>query len=198
MMTATALTAVSLGVIYPLFNVYFATVHHASPATIGVIFAASSVVCTFAVLLGPIAARRGSLPALVAMRVLSAPVLLLFWVQPGLAVASVAYIVRNILGGLTGVLENAFAMEVVPSRLRAAVASWRAFSFNAAWTGASLVAGVVVARFGFDIIFVISSAFALAGALTWYARFGPWGSPARASARARMGSTTQLERSESR
>jgi MFS family permease len=173
MMAASALIAVSLGVIYPLFNVYFATVHHASTATIGVIYAFSGVFCTVAVLVGPIFARRGTLSGLVAMRLLSAPVLLSFWAHPGLSGAFSAYIARNILGTISGVLENNFAMEAVPARLRGAVASWRAFSFNAGWTAGSLVAGLVVARYGFDSVFVASAVLTLAGCFTWYRRFGP-------------------------
>ena len=46
MMIASALIAISLGLVYPLFNVYFATVHHASTATIGVLYAVSGMFCT--------------------------------------------------------------------------------------------------------------------------------------------------------
>lgn len=172
MMAATAGIAVALGLVYPLFNVYFATVHHASTATIGLLYAISGAFCTAAVLFGPIAARLGTLQGLVIMRAFTAPLLLIFWAQPGLGLAFVAYIGRNILGQITGTLENTFAMEVVPRSLRGTVASWRAFSFNAGWTLGALIAGVVVARFGFSSMFVASALLTLAGSLTWYQRFG--------------------------
>lgn len=176
MMAATALIAIALGVIYPLFNVYFATVYNASTATIGLLYAISSLACTVGALLGPLAARQGNLSGLVILRLFSAPMLLVFWMQPGLAIASVAYISRNILGTVTGILENTFAMEIIPARLRGAVASWRAFAFSAGWTAGSLIAGVVVARYGFDVVFVASTILTLAGSLTWYQRFGHRGS----------------------
>jgi predicted MFS family arabinose efflux permease len=179
MMAATALIAISLGLVYPLFNVYFATVHHASTATIGLLYAISGVFSTAGALLGPLAARLGTLSGLVIMRTLSAPVLLIFWAQPGFAIAAAAYISRNILGQITGTLENAFSMEVVPPPLRGAVASWRTFAFNAGWTVGSLVAGAVVARFGFTNVFVASTALTLAGSLTWYVRFRRAGTRAR-------------------
>lgn len=172
MMAATVCIALSLGGIYSLFNVYFATVQHASASAIGLLYALSGVICTGGVLLGPIAARRGALPWLVILRGLSAPVLLLFWLHPPLAIAFGAYIGRNILGQITGTLENTFTMERVPAALRAPVASWRTFSFNVGWTASSLVAGLVVARFGFDPIFVAGAVLTLAGTLIWHGWFG--------------------------
>lgn len=172
MMAATAQIALALGLVYPLFNVYFATVHHASTATIGLLYAVSGMFCTGGALLGPLAARMGKLEGLVILRLFTAPLLLSFWAQPGMAVAAVAYVGRNILGQITGTLENTFSMEVVPVPLRGAVASWRTFAFNAGWTVGSVVAGVVVARFGFTNIFVASAVLTMAGSLTWYRRFG--------------------------
>ncbi len=179
MMVASALIAISLGVIYPLFNVYFATVHHASTSTIGGFYAASGVICTVAVLFGPLAARRGTLRWLIAARLLSVPMFLVLWLQPGLIVAFLAYIGRNISGQLTGVLENTYSMEAVPANLRSAVASWRTFSFNVGWTVSSLAAGVIVARFGFEPVFVAGAVFTVAGSGTWYYRFARKGSRRR-------------------
>jgi MFS family permease len=173
MMAATALIAASLGLIYPLFNMYFATVHHASTASIGLLFAISGVFCTVAAFLAPVAARMGVPRGFVLMRALTAPVFLLFFFQPGFAVASVAYVIRNILGQITGTLENTFTMEVVPASVRAAAANWRTFAFNAAWTVASLLAGFVVARFGFPSVFVASAILTVAGCIVWYYGFVP-------------------------
>jgi predicted MFS family arabinose efflux permease len=113
------------------------------------------------------------------MRALSAPVILVLWVNPGLAVAFMAYVGRNILGQITGVLENTFSMEIVPAQMRAAVASWRTFSYNVGWSVASVIAGVVVVHLGFDPIFLASALLTLAGAATWYQRFGRRASLAR-------------------
>jgi predicted MFS family arabinose efflux permease len=70
------------------------------------------------------------------------------------------------------VLENTFSMERVPARQRGSVASWRTFSFNVGWTLGSVVAGVVVSRFGFDSVFVASALLTVASAFTWHRRFG--------------------------
>jgi len=175
MMAATAFIALSLGAVYPLFNVYFATVHKASTATIGLLYAASGVLCTGGSLLGPLVARWGALPGLVAARAFTAPILLLFWIHPAVAIVFAAYIGRNILGQITGTLENTFTMERVPARMRAGVANWRTFSFNAGWTVGSLAAGAVVSRYGFDPVFLASACLTVAGTLTWYRRFAHQG-----------------------
>jgi predicted MFS family arabinose efflux permease len=87
------------------------------------------------------------------------------------ALAVVAYLGRNILGTMTGTLENSYSMEVMPPRLRATVASWRTFAFNVAWTGASVVAGVVIAHYGYERVFLSSGLLTAAGVATWYLRF---------------------------
>ncbi|HXT38046.1 MAG TPA: MFS transporter [Chloroflexota bacterium] len=171
MMAATACIALALGAVYPLFNVYFSTVHHASTATIGLLYAVSGVLCTAGSFLGPVVARSGALPGLVATRALTAPILLLFWIHPSLVFVFAAYIGRNILGQITGTLENAFTMERVAADMRAGVANWRTFAFNAGWTVASLAAGAIVSRYGFDPVFVASAALTAAGVLIWYRRF---------------------------
>ena len=127
--------------------------------------------CTAGAMLGPLAARRGALRGLVAFRAQSAPILLLFWLHPVTAIAFGGYIGRNILGQITGTLENSFAMERVPASLRAAVANWRTFSFNVGWTVGALVGGAVVARYGFDPVFISGAVLTLAGTFTWYGRF---------------------------
>lgn len=171
MMAATALIALALGAIYPFFNVYFSSRLHASTATIGFIYALSGVLCTCAAFAAPAIARWGTLNALSATRILSAPLFLLLWLHPGLALAAAAYIGRNILGTMTGTHENTFSMEVSPARLRGMVASWRTFAFNAGWTVSSLVAGLIVARYGFDVVFIASGVLTAAGVAVWRVRF---------------------------
>jgi MFS family permease len=171
MMAATALIALSLGVVYPLFNVYFATVHHASTESIGILYAVSGLFCTATAMLGPLAARLGPLQGLIAFRAQSAPLLLLFWLHPATIIAFGAYIGRNILGQITGTLENSFTMERVPASLRAGVANWRTFAFNVGWTVGSLAGGAAVSRYGFDPVFISGAVLTVAGTFTWYGRF---------------------------
>ena len=171
MLAATGAIALTMGATMPFFNVYFAARLHASTATIGGIYAASGVVCTLAAFLAPAAARRGRLPAFSMARLLTAPIFLFFWLHPVLALAATAYIARNALGTVSGALENTFAMEVLPARLRGIVASWRSFAFNAAWSLGSFVAGFVVAHYGYDVLFIVGAALTAGGAAGYFTRF---------------------------
>jgi len=171
MLGATGLIAVALGSIYPFFNVYFADSQHASTATIGSVFALSGVVCTVAAFAVPLVARAGVLRAFTLTRLLSAPMFLILSLHPGMALAVMAYLGRNILGTLTGTMENTFSMEVMPPRLRATVAGWRTFAFNVGWTGGSVAAGVAIAHYGYEPVFLSSFLLTVAGVATWYTRF---------------------------
>ena len=175
MLAATGIIAFTMGAIMPFFNVYFAQRLHASTATIGTIYALSGVVCTVAAFLAPLAGRWGRLPGFSAARTLTGPVFALFVLHPGLTVAAAAYMGRNVLGTVSGALENTFAMEVVSARLRPTVASWRSFGFNGAWSVGSLIAGVVVARLGdiagYDALFLMAGILTIAGSALYYARF---------------------------
>ncbi len=172
MLGATGLIAVALGSIYPFFNVYLAARQHASTATIGSVYAFSGVVCTVAAFAVPLVAKAGTLRAFTTTRLLTAPMFLILALHPGIALAVVAYLGRNILGTLTGTMENSFSMEVMPPRLRATVASWRTFAFNVGWTGGSVVAGEAIARYGYERVFLSSGLLTAAGVATWYLRFG--------------------------
>ena len=171
MLAATGVIAWSMGATIPFFNVYFSSHLHASTAAIGTIYALSGVVCTVAAFAAPALARWGRLHGFSAARTLTAPAFLIFWLHPGLGVAAAAYISRNALGTISGALENTFAMEILPARLRGTVASWRSFTFNGGWTIGSLVAGVVVAHFGYDVVFVASGLITIAGSIAYFTRF---------------------------
>lgn len=171
MLAATGLIALSMGAILPFFNVYFSARLHAGTAEIGTIYAFSGLICTGAAFLAPVVGRWGRLPGFSAARVLTAPIFLFFWLHPGLSLAAVAYIGRNAMGTISGALENAFAMEIMPARLRGVVASWRSFAFNAAWSLGSLIAGIVVAALGYDVVFIAGAALTLLGSGLYFTRF---------------------------
>ncbi len=171
MLLATATIALSMGATMPFFNVYFATRLHAGAGTIGVIFAASGLVCAGVAFIAPAVGRWGRLPGFNAARVLTMPAFLLFWLHPGLGAATLAYIARNALGTVSGALENTYAMEILPARLRGMVSGWRSLAFNGGWSLGSLATGVIVARAGYDAIFVAAAVLTLAGSAVYYGYF---------------------------
>lgn len=174
MLAATGVIALTMGATVPFFNVYFASRLHASTSTIGAIYALSGLVCAVAAVLAPAAGRYGRVRGFNAARALTAPAFLLFCLHPGLGLAAAAYIGRNTIGTISGTLENVFAMEAVPARLRSLVAGWRALVFNAGWSIGSLVAGTIVAHFGYESVFLLSAVITCAGTAAYFVRFARW------------------------
>ncbi len=171
MLLATTLIALTMGATMPFFNVYFATRLHAGAGTIGAVFAASGLVCAIVAFLAPALGRWGRLRGFNAARILTAPAFLIFWLHPGLGVASAAYVARNALGTVSGALENTYAMEILPARLRGIAAGWRSLAFNGGWSLGSLATGVIVARAGYDAVFVGAALLTLAGSAIYFGYF---------------------------
>jgi len=171
MLLATVIIALSMGATMPFFNVYFATRLHAGTGTIGTIFAVSGLVCAVVAFLAPVFGRWGRLPGFNAARILTAPAFLLFWLHPGLGIATLAYIARNSFGTVSGALENTYSMEILPARLRGIVSGWRSLAYNGGWSVGSLAAGLIVARFGYDAIFLGAAVLTLVGSAVYYGYF---------------------------
>ncbi len=174
MLLATGTVAVTMGATLPFFNVYFQSRFHASTGTISVIFTLSGLVCAVVAFVAPAVGRGSRLRGFTATRLLTAPAYLLLLFHPALALAAVAYITRNSLGTISGSLENTFAMEVMPPRLRGIVAGWRSLAFNVGWSVGSLLAGVVVAWRGYEAIFAGSMALIVLGSAAYAVQYSAW------------------------
>jgi predicted MFS family arabinose efflux permease len=119
--------------------------------------------------------RFGKLETFTGARMLCAPCfLLLAWHVP-LAAAAAAYLARNILGNISGALDNNFMLEVLPPWSRARAAGWRAAVFNASTALTSYAAGLLVAAVGYSPLFAAAAALnVLAMAIYFcYFRFVP-------------------------
>ncbi len=174
MLVATGTIAVTMGATLPFFNVYFQAGFHAGAGTISVIFTLSGLVCAVMAFVAPAIGRGSRLRGFTATRLLTAPAYLLLLLHPGLALAAAAYIARNALGTMSGSLENTFAMEVMPPRLRGLVAGWRSLAFNVGWSVGSLLAGVVVASLGYNAIFAGSMALIVLGSAAYAVQYSAW------------------------
>jgi len=174
MLVATGTIAVTMGATLPFFNVYYQSRFQASTGTISVIFTLSGLVCAVMAFVAPAIGRGSRLRGFTVTRLLTAPAYLLLLVHPGLALAAVAYIARNSLGTISGSLENTFAMEVLPPRLRGMVAGWRSLAFNVGWSVGSLLAGVVVAWRGYEAIFAGSMALIVLGSAAYAVQYSAW------------------------
>ncbi len=169
---ANLLVAIATGLILPFFNVYFADVLGASVELIGVIFAVASLLMVPFSLVGPAMARRiGTVNSIVAFRLVTAPFAFALAAFPSLALGAVAYVGRASFVSVTWPLDNAFAMTLMPPRMRATQAGIRSAAWNIGWSVASLVAGQAIVGVGYWVVFLASGLFMCAGVTAYYVWF---------------------------
>jgi MFS family permease len=171
-LVAVAILAASLGLGMPFINVYFEQVAHATTSQIGLIFSVTSALTTVTTFAAPALAERfGKLQAFTATRVLSAPCLMLLAWHVPLAAAAGAFLWRNILGNISGALDNNFMFEVLPPWSRARAAGWRAAVFNASTALTSYGAGLLITAIGYSPLFVASGVLTILAMAIYFGYF---------------------------
>jgi len=183
-LVSVACVAASLSLALPFLNVYFKQVIHASTSQIGVLFSVAAAVPTLTTFAGPyFVARIGKLPTFVLARLLSAPcILLLAWHLP-LGLAAACVVGRNVLGSISGALDNNYMLEILPPWLRARASGWRAATFNGVAAVATYGGGLLVGVVGYPPLFVAGAVLTVLAMAIYYGyfRFVPVGiAPARA------------------
>ena len=78
---------------------------------------------------------------------------MLLIVTPALPVAILAHIVRTTSVNMAWPIDSTYISEILPSRSRAAVFSYRSGAWNLGWSLASLVAGYLIVRYGYNVSF---------------------------------------------
>lgn len=148
------LMSLGVGMVIPFYNVYLTTLG-ADAREVGFIFALGSATAAVIGLSAPAVARRlGSLNAVFALRVSIVPFYLLLLVQPTLAVAIVAHLVRQTSISMAWPIDSTFIGELLPPRARANVFGLRSAAWNFVSALAAFIAGKIIVRTGYDWTFV--------------------------------------------
>ncbi|HZR00102.1 MAG TPA: MFS transporter [Chloroflexota bacterium] len=163
MAAATSLLAGATGLVVAFFNVYLRDVVGASTATIGTVFAVASLSMAPASLGGPRAAKRCGPVLIIALtRLASVPLILaLALVPPGIASSFLVYVGRAALVSVSQPLDNSFAMELVPPRLRARVAALRTVAWNGGWAVTTGLGGIAIVDVGYPAVFAAAAVLTL-------------------------------------
>ena len=112
------LMAVGAGMVIPFFNVYLTTIG-ADSTTVGYIYALAGLSAAVVGLLAPTLARYlGSLYGVAAVRLSIVPFFFALVAAPNLALAAVAYIVRQTSTSMAWPIDSTFISEVLPPRAR--------------------------------------------------------------------------------
>jgi predicted MFS family arabinose efflux permease len=170
--TVAFLIGMGAGLVIPFMNLYFKTRFDCSSAQIGVFFSVAQVATAFAMLLGPVMARRfGKLRTATGLQLLSLPFLVTLGAERHLEMAVGAFWIRATLMQASTPLVNTFVMETLPPALRARSASLTNLLWNAGWAASATMAGMMIVRFGYAVPFYVTAAL-YAGASLWlYASF---------------------------
>jgi MFS family permease len=179
------ITSIGAGLIMPFMNVFFRSVHGASDATIGSLFALGSLSMAVGFLVAPpLSDRYGKIEFVVATQALSIPFMLVLGFSPSSWVAATAYLVRLGLMNMSNPVYQTFVMERVDRQARATVASLTSMAWNFGWAFSPSVSAWMQVEHGFEMVFAVASVL-YAVAILMYRRYflvGRGGGPAEESA----------------
>jgi predicted MFS family arabinose efflux permease len=168
----TVLFALSGACIGPFINVYFSRVLGLSAATISLISATSATLAAVTtVAASSLADRIGKVRAMVAIRTVGAPLLLLLALNPGTLLATAAVLVRNITDMAAWPLDGAFLAAVIPLRRQARTVAYRSVAWNATWALTAFVAGLAIVRVGYGPMFALAGCVLIAAGVVYYLAF---------------------------
>jgi MFS family permease len=154
------LVGVAGGVILPFMNVYFHNQFGLPDAQVGVIFAASQLLMGVVMLWSPQLARRvGKMPSITAGYFSAVPFLGILALTGNPWVAAAAYLGRNVGMNVISPIGGAFAMELVPPRLRATLSGINNMAWNMTWAISSVIGGGLILAWGYSRVFALSAVF---------------------------------------
>ncbi|CAA9567855.1 MAG: hypothetical protein AVDCRST_MAG49-3176 [uncultured Thermomicrobiales bacterium] len=166
------LMALGAGMVMPFYNVYLTTLG-ANARSVGYVYAVGGLAAAVIGLTAPaLAARVGSLRAVLWVRLSVVPAYLLLLVVPSYGVAVVAHLVRQTSISMGWPLDSTFIAEVLPARARASVFGLRSAAWNLAFSGASLVGGAIIVRAGYGWTFASLVVFTSLGVGLFVGYFG--------------------------
>jgi MFS family permease len=164
---ASATIGVAGGLIIPFFNVYFLKQFSLPAERVGLIFAVGQALMGIGQLLSPAVARRsGKAAAIVGGHFAVLPFLGILAFTGNPWVAAVAFWGRNVGINMINPIFGAFAMEMVPARLRATLSGINNMAWNTTWAVSSAIGGVLILSQGYRPAFLIAALFyALTGSV---------------------------------
>ncbi len=154
------------GLVIPFFNLYFLRVHALPVDQIGWLFAGVQVVTALVLFgSGSIADRAGTRPTLFVWILLFAPALWGLALVGTLALATVLYLIQNLVPPATNPLIDQILLEEVPEERQGAISSWRNGATEISGLVGSAAGGFVLEATGFAVLLGSAGAVGLVGAV---------------------------------
>jgi MFS family permease len=167
---AAALLSIGTGAFIPFVNVYLVRLG-ASESAVGTILALTGAVGALLSLGAPTLLNRlGSLPSVLVLRVLPAPVGLLLALFPSLGLVVGTQAVRGIGASMAWPVEMTIFNKRVPAHAMASAFGLRIAAWNFSWAAISIIAGVLIVHGGYNAPLYIVAVFTTLGTgVLWYA-----------------------------
>ncbi len=169
--TVGGLMSIGGGMIFPFYNVFLAS-NGASSAQIGMIFALASVAAAIMSLLVPrMVDKVGEVQAVTLARLAPLPLFFVLIASPGLAIATLAHLFRTSSQAVGWSVESTLMSTTLPSRARQAIYGYRTGTWNIGFSIASLAAGAIIVRWGYNPTFAIYIGFMIIAMSLFYFYF---------------------------
>jgi len=147
---------------------------------VGLILSLSNGATAVAGLLAPaLVPRLGRVRTVVFTQVASIPFLLMIAVPPWLWLVGTAMFFRNALMNMSSPVAASFSMEIMEPHLRGTTSSLMRIADSLARALSSVCAGWIMARWGYDLPYVLTAALYMAASLIYYRQFQHFDAPAR-------------------
>jgi MFS family permease len=166
------LIGMGAGLVIPFMNLYFKRRFDCSSAQIGAFFAVAQVSTAFAMLIGPVIARRaGKLRTAIGLQLSSLPFLVTLGAERRLPVAVGSFWMRATLMQASTPLVNTFVMETLPPALRARATSFINLVWNIGWATSATFAGLLIEKFGYAVPFYVTATLYLCASIWFFFSF---------------------------
>jgi MFS family permease len=168
-----ALTGMGAGFFLPYFNIYFVKHLGASSALFGLIDGGANALNAVLTLAAPwLASRIGKVNSIVATRCASIPLMLTIGLTGLLPLAAALYPLRQGMSDMEQGILQVFSMEVVPRQRRGLANSSYQAGYQVAWALTTPLGGLIIAREGYALVFIVAAILYLLAMATLWGRFG--------------------------
>lgn len=154
------IVGVGAGVVIPFIPLYLHQTFGASSAEIGSTMSLVQSAVVVGYLLSPMISRRlGVLKSIIIVQFASLPFMAIMGFSSSLVIVTVAFLLRNVLMNMSGPFVEQFNMENVRDDEREFAASLDIFFWNLSWSITPAIAGMVIERFGYKPLFLVTIGF---------------------------------------
>ncbi|MFC6591566.1 MFS transporter [Deinococcus lacus] len=141
---STAFVGLGAGATIPFLNIYIEGRFGVSYASLGTLFAWTSLATAATVLIQPLLVRRlGQLGAVLAVQIASLPFLVMLGFAPYLWMVTLALFTRGALMNASGPVYAAYAMTILEESDRTMYSALNSIVWNLSWALSSLLSGLV-------------------------------------------------------